>query len=501
MSVPLFDVQVLWLKPCDEFNEWRATTDLPLLYDYFMHRLPGFGEWATEFDIDGSTFCHTIPTGKLLIGDSVVTLVRYSVERTSYYKYLPLEIEAKEYARRCKANGHPVDELKELTPYLRWGTDRFGTSAFIPNENTRARGIIYNSWSAVNLPTFSRASIFRNFEVLKLGGLCVTTMVSGRNLDFADLDYLTIQGEYNANKQTFIHYSSCRDLTIDNARMAFYHFYQCPLNEFRCVSSKLYSFNFVQCDAAELRFEDSELRKIQFNNSGASFNFDRCDLIDVEYTPPQRTRFYSQLAEIYRQFRIAYQSTGKRHEAAQAYLQERTYERKSFFDPYLELADAFPSMRSRESFVEIMEEWKGNTYSSRVAARHLRQALYSHLQVWTHPRHALRALRLKLRYFMSLGESIVWGYGERPSRIVGTALSLLFAYTLVYHLLLNTERAVPSTSLLDCAYLSIVTFTTLGYGDITPKTDLMKIACGSEAAVGAFVIGLVVAGFANKSRY
>jgi Kef-type K+ transport system membrane component KefB len=29
----------------------------------------------------------------------------------------------------------------------------------------------------------------------------------------------------------------------------------------------------------------------------------------------------------------------------------------------------------------------------------------------------------------------------------------------------------------------------------------MKMMCGSEAAIGAFIVGLVVAGFANKSRY
>jgi hypothetical protein len=71
MSVPMFNVAGLWQLPCDKFNEWRANTDLPLLYDYFTQRLPDFGVWAAEFEIDKPTFCHTLPTGKLFLGGDV----------------------------------------------------------------------------------------------------------------------------------------------------------------------------------------------------------------------------------------------------------------------------------------------------------------------------------------------------------------------------------------------------------------------------------------------
>jgi hypothetical protein len=60
MSIPLFDVSELWRKQADEFNEWRANSDLPLLYDFFLTRLPDFEDWASEFQIDKKTFSHTI---------------------------------------------------------------------------------------------------------------------------------------------------------------------------------------------------------------------------------------------------------------------------------------------------------------------------------------------------------------------------------------------------------------------------------------------------------
>ncbi|WP_082793216.1 potassium channel family protein [Collimonas pratensis] len=50
-------------------------------------------------------------------------------------------------------------------------------------------------------------------------------------------------------------------------------------------------------------------------------------------------------------------------------------------------------------------------------------------------------------------------------------------------------------------YFSAVTFTTLGYGDIWPTTTTLKMLCGSEAILGAFNMGLVVAGFAGRSKH
>ena len=502
MSVPMFDVSALWRMPCDEFNEWRATTDLPILYEYFLQRLPDFALWATEFDLDKETFSRTIPTATLLLGESVLTLVTGRTEREQYLKFWPTELEPDEYARRCNLNGHPVPELRRVIPYLLWGRKRFGLENFIPNDHAKVAGVVFNSWSAVNAPEVCRASIFRTFEVLKLGGGRVSSDVSGRNLDFADLDYLVISGEYHANKQTYVQCSSCRNLTISEANMAFYHFRRCSMGEFVCNRSKLYSMAFVDCDQLEASFADSKLRKIRFNRCAASFDFDHCELIEVVYEPPAITRMYSFACEVYRQLRTAYQSCGKRHEAAEAYLQERRFERRALGNPYFEpdWEHLFPPKRTGESVKQVIEKWRQREYNGRTVGRRLLEIMAFCARVWLIPKYAIVAFKFKFRYLISLIEALVWGYGERPSRIIGTALVLLTIYSVVFHVLLN-KGATGSVSFVDCAYLSIVTFTTLGYGDITPKTSLMKMACGSEAAIGAFVIGLVVAGFANRSRY
>jgi len=72
-------------------------------------------------------------------------------------------------------------------------------------------------------------------------------------------------------------------------------------------------------------------------------------------------------------------------------------------------------------------------------------------------------------------------------------------YSIIYFTLRNQISAnFDLTSFFDYIYFSIITFTTLGYGDILPKTTLLRLICGSEAFLGAFMMGLIVAGFSNK---
>ena len=75
----------------------------------------------------------------------------------------------------------------------------------------------------------------------------------------------------------------------------------------------------------------------------------------------------------------------------------------------------------------------------------------------------------------------------------------MLLYALLYQTLGEQISATPALGpFWDYLYFSMVTFTTLGYGDILPKTTTLRMICGSEAFLGAFMMGLVVAGFANR---
>jgi len=112
-------------------------------------------------------------------------------------------------------------------------------------------------------------------------------------------------------------------------------------------------------------------------------------------------------------------------------------------------------------------------------------------------------LKFRLKWLVSAVEFVLWGYGEKPSRILLAVLFFISTYAAAYYFSgWIDEKGNPFR--LDCwdsIYFSVVTFTTLGYGDITPKTHLLKFLAGSEAILGAFSMGLIVAGFSNRSRY
>ncbi|OIQ47422.1 MAG: potassium transporter Kef [Gammaproteobacteria bacterium MedPE] len=101
------------------------------------------------------------------------------------------------------------------------------------------------------------------------------------------------------------------------------------------------------------------------------------------------------------------------------------------------------------------------------------------------------------------------GYGELPMRVVAFTWSVLITFTFLFFfsgLTFNGEviaynaQASFSENLqefVSCAYFSIVTFTTLGYGDITP-TGLSRVLAAIEALFGSFTLALFVVVFVKK---
>ena len=53
----------------------------------------------------------------------------------------------------------------------------------------------------------------------------------------------------------------------------------------------------------------------------------------------------------------------------------------------------------------------------------------------------------------------------------------------------------------DSLYFSVVTITTLGYGDITPKIDITKFLASSEAILGIVLVGLFLNALSHRISY
>ncbi len=110
----------------------------------------------------------------------------------------------------------------------------------------------------------------------------------------------------------------------------------------------------------------------------------------------------------------------------------------------------------------------------------------------------------KLLYLPSLIMALLCGYGEKPYRVIVSSAALVFIYSIIYSVLdilkASSEHAsVNGFNIWDYIYFSIVTFTTVGFGDLSPKmVPLFQMLVSSEAFVGAFMMGLFVFTLARK---
>jgi hypothetical protein len=72
------------------------------------------------------------------------------------------------------------------------------------------------------------------------------------------------------------------------------------------------------------------------------------------------------------------------------------------------------------------------------------------------------------------------------------AVAMIVAFALLQWACQSFVGAAPVTPFTDSLYLSGVTFFTLGYGDVTPKTDLGRLLAVVEAGVGFGLIAVVI---------
>ena len=101
------------------------------------------------------------------------------------------------------------------------------------------------------------------------------------------------------------------------------------------------------------------------------------------------------------------------------------------------------------------------------------------------------------------------GYGEKPENVIRFSLSLIICCALCYFIFgvmdarglmqLNTGASLGDnlSALLNSVYFSVVTFTTLGYGDITP-VGFSRLIAAIEAFCGSFSLALFVVVFVKR---
>ncbi len=94
--------------------------------------------------------------------------------------------------------------------------------------------------------------------------------------------------------------------------------------------------------------------------------------------------------------------------------------------------------------------------------------------------------------------SLIWGHGERPERTFYSMIFLMLISALLYtqgHLI--KDAVIFKPDFLQALYLSVITITTVGYGDITPIGAARFVAM-AEVLLGVFIVPVFIVGLSRK---
>lgn len=456
---PKITASELWNKTPDEFNLWRKKYDYPRIIKYLKNDLTNFTKWMEEEKITDNDF--------LDFGISIFIKPKQII---MIYK---LKDKAENIIFEIREPKHTVGEIifhdktvlsrKDIVPYFTWAkkdkeciADRVEMLFFI-NSRT-GRQIYINS----------------NLELLDIGNIELPKnfQLSGRNLEFLNLDDLTLNKCWN-NSHLKLWYSSAINLTV-NGDLAFVDIYKTSLTQVGAVrinSLKLNNGTFqdwkIENSESSLISKNSKLHK--WNVSENSFNItlinsDIQDCVFKEGTINYNKDYYS-ASQLHRNMKRVYSHIGQQSNAGKHFYKEKLFEQKALmFTPksYLEYSPFKNETKNKKKFLFILHHIK--SYSKSVSL---------------------------------LFQKYLWGFGEKPARVFGLSILVIILSSLVYYF---DSKSITVENAINSTYFSIVTFTTLGYGDISQKDNFLKLFSSFESFIGLSLMGLVIAGFASKSK-
>jgi len=499
---PNDDVYRLWEMPRHEFDQWRRENDVPALLALFKEVLPHFKEWQTAHGITDQIFLAPTQPSRFFIGTSQLFLTcstgpDFEARRdltTAHFHDRALDLRANR-AWQMKDFGevrYHHNWAVSFMPFFHWLRIAKGVKAFRnPSQaNAYLTDIAYGKTEFYNT-IFSRTFLFHSHRVLKLGGVRIRAMnFDNRNLDFVDLDHLIVSGG-GTSWQTSIAYSSCRRIAFTKYKKPFVSFERCELDDPLFENCDLERFEFIDCRISRPVFRNTRMSRCDFRRSGVGqVNLENCDLIDLKVSAPKRSSAEG-LADFYKRLRVAFQSQGERNQASHFYYRERLQHLRGHVVPLIPRVSGLPGLVYADPLISLYEEWRRGQRTLRGALGLVARNCGRVLKMLLYPPYLFRLIRAKLKVIPEMFDWLVWGFGERPARVFAWMVLAIGVFTLRYYFGMNPHLQGNLVASLSC---SAYNFSTIGC-DYRGRFDSI------EAISGAVLLGIMVAGFSNRTRY
>ncbi|MDQ0640198.1 hypothetical protein QF042_003763 [Pedobacter sp. W3I1] len=455
----------IWSMKPTTFYAWRVKYDLPRILDHFAQKLNRFVEWKENFELSddalmryGISNCVNLKDAR---DDDKQKYIFYKEGENSNGDFLS-DIDLSNKISTMWGKEERFVLKKKFMSYLDW-CELTRIKAF----GTRSNEEVFSYTSASGIrSTAIKISILDNFEMLKVGGITIQPnavgLINPKYFEFVNASYLTIQGHINsAGLVLRFENSIVDDLTCENLEYPLVEFSNCSLANLRIKDSNIAQWNFYRTNISG-KISDSSLGMIRI--IGGRFNavLNNTHIHDVHADHMGKQGFTS----TYQILKKTYADQGDDRNAIIYFLKEKRRDRLSLFD-------AISTQQIRSSF--------------KISA--FKEKFYLLLNI----------AYVTARYLFSLLNDLYWGYGRRPFNIVGWSLLMILVCGITFFYnqsSMNMPNLQAEMSFADSLYYSTITFTTLGYGDFTPK-DFLRVVASIEALFGGMSIGFLVAGFAN----
>lgn len=430
----------------DSFNRIRREVDYPPLYKLFEDVLPKFDSWKNEQSLTQDImFRHGLAL--FIISDHILNI---SIKQKKPVIFEGCNLDLNE---RLKSGW--FDGNKRIEPYFMWLRNRIGT-----NECNAIKQKFVIDLYKDGSHFFMKSVPLRNLGYVQINN----ANLSGKLLDFVSLDGLYLNGPHN-NSHLHIYCSSAVGLRIRGS-CAFFNFKQTTLSDIQPKNNGMILENGTFQD---FKFDKCHLDILMKSANITNLTVSNCALV----ASTELTKFDKNCKfEFDRKYRNGYQLES---------------------DFYDEVVKLFVNSNDYSSAGIYYYKSKKSNMLNKLGFR-------TSYRLGSYKPKGIRGKWNSLKRFaagmVDLVNFCIWGFGERPSRTLLISFISIFLYSLIY--LFSPETTTKNYS--DSLYFSMVTFTTLGYGDISQHDSLLRLISALESLTGLILMGLFLAGYASKTK-
>jgi hypothetical protein len=434
------DIHDLWALSPDRFIEWRKINDFPVLLNHFDKTLTLFKEWkldnklSNEIIIDSGELTPFLENKKLSKDKKLyLTKQTYNNKERTFVSYKKLEGEEKHFGET-----YHFELIQEFTSYPDWLNVKGKTQQILHINSRHAPESQYER-------VFIHADVYAgssDFELLKMGGIDIPVngfglLYRGKRMEFVNLCGLKLQGEIHFGELGNLEcsYCACDNWIAEDFDMALLTLEHCSVTNFKLKNSKLKQWTLYNTVVTG-DFTNSKLSNVRIFGGNFGPIMQDCSLFETEIETDEAIEDNNYYA--YKTLKRIYASQGEDGKAQYYFIRENEHLRKRL---------------------------KGWNYFTK-----------------------------SLSYYY-------WEYGRKPHRIIYYSLAIIICFGFIYwlnaDLIALNSASIKEFGFWDSLYFSTTTYTTLGYGDLSPLSGL-RVLTSIEAFLGVINMGFLIAGYSNN---